>query len=84
MTMLVKDESDIVENNIRYHASKGVDGFIVMDNGSTDGTLDILQALTKEFDLDVISNPEATYQQSRWMTELARLAVDELTPFIPN
>jgi len=38
MTILVKDEADIIEANIRTHASLGVDAFVVMDNNSTDGT----------------------------------------------
>jgi hypothetical protein len=43
MTLLVRDEADIIEANLRYHRAQGVDLFVVGDNGSTDGTLEILE-----------------------------------------
>ncbi len=54
MTILVKNEIDIIEANIRTHANLGIDGFVVMDNKSTDGTRDILSKLQKEFDIKII------------------------------
>jgi glycosyl transferase family 2 len=38
----VLDEADILERFLAYHLSIGVDGFVAVDVGSTDGTLDIL------------------------------------------
>ena len=78
MTLLVKNEVDIIEDNIRYHAKQGVDCFAVMDNGSDDGTRELLQSLKSEFDLDIIDQPEQNYQQAKWMTELAFYARDEM------
>ncbi len=78
MTILVKNEADIIESNVRYHASKGVNCFLVMDNGSTDGTYDILESLKQEFDLNLISNPDGVYAQSLWMTRLAKEAQKSL------
>ncbi len=43
MTLLVRDEADIIEANLRYHSAQGVDFFVVGDNGSTDGTVEILE-----------------------------------------
>ena len=43
MAMKVRDEADIIELNLRYHHAQGVDEFIVTDNGSTDGTLEVLE-----------------------------------------
>ncbi len=77
MTILCKDEADIIEANIRVHAALGVDAFVVMDNGSRDGTRETLTALQEEFELHVIDR-EGVYDQSAWMTELAHYARDEM------
>jgi len=77
MTILCKDEADIIEANVRVHAALGVDAFVVMDNGSTDGTREKLTALEKEFELHVIDR-EGVYDQSAWMTELAHYARDHM------
>lgn len=74
MTILCRNEIDVIEANIRTHARLGVDAFVVMDNASTDGTREKLAALTKEFDLHVIDQPAQNYQQAKWMTELAHYA----------
>lgn len=71
MSILVKDEADVIEDNIRYHSRVGVDCFIVMDNGSTDGTREILQKLSNEFNLHIIDQPDNNFQQSKWVTEMA-------------
>lgn len=77
MTILVRNESDIIEENVRFHAGQGVDAFVVMDNGSDDGTREILAELQKEFDLTIIDQPEQNYQQAKWMTELAFAAANQ-------
>jgi hypothetical protein len=43
MVYKVRDEADIIEANLRYHRAQGVDFFVIVDTGSIDGTLDILQ-----------------------------------------
>ena len=70
MTILCRNEVDIIESNIRTHAKLGVDAFVVMDNGSTDGTREILAELAKEFELEIIDQPSQTYQQAKWMKQL--------------
>ena len=42
MLMLVRDEIDIIEQNIEFHLRFGIENFVVTDNGSVDGTRDIL------------------------------------------
>lgn len=78
MTLLVKNEIDILEDNIRTHAKMGVDSFLVMDNGSTDGTREMLASLTDDFDLHIIDEPDQIYKQREWMTRLAFQARDAL------
>jgi hypothetical protein len=43
MVYKVRDEADILEDNLRYHRAQGVDFFVIVDTGSTDGTLEILE-----------------------------------------
>jgi hypothetical protein len=78
MTILVKNEADIIEQNIRVHAALGVDGFVVMDNGSSDGTREILATLAKEFEILIIDEPAQSYRQRQWMTQLAHTARQRL------
>ncbi len=70
MTILVKNEDDIIEQNIRTHAALGVDAFVVMENDSTDATADILQKLQREFDISII-HEKGLYSQAKWMKRLA-------------
>jgi len=77
MTILVRDEADIIEANIRTHASLGVDAFVIMDNGSIDGTREILSKLVKEFEIIVIDE-KGDYNQAKWMKQLATIAKKRL------
>jgi len=85
MTILVKNEADIIEKNIRFHAKKGVDNFVVMDNNSTDGTREILEKLSKEFEITIIDE-KGVYNQAKWMTKLTHIARKKYNPkfLIPN
>jgi len=85
MTILVKNEADIIEKNIRFHAAQGVDSFVVMDNDSTDGTSDILHELSKKYEITVV-NEKGVYSQAKWMTRLTHIARKKYNPtwLIPN
>jgi hypothetical protein len=43
MVYKVRDEADIIEDNLRFHRAQGVDFFVIADTGSTDGTVEILE-----------------------------------------
>ncbi len=43
MVYKVRDEADIIEDNLRFHRAQGVDFFVIADTGSIDGTLEILE-----------------------------------------
>lgn len=66
---MVRDEADIVGATVAHMLTQ-VDHVIVADNGSVDGTRDILAGLPVE----LIDDPERGYYQSRKMTALAARA----------
>jgi glycosyltransferase involved in cell wall biosynthesis len=70
--MLVKDEADIIGHTVR-HLLGQVDYVIVSDNGSTDGTRDVLRAIGGP--LQVIDDPEVGYYQDRKTSDLAAHAL---------
>jgi hypothetical protein len=76
MTILVKDEADIIEANIKTHSKLGVDSFIVMNNNSTDGTREILEELKKEYEITIVDE-KGLYNQAKWMKKLAYIAKNQ-------
>jgi hypothetical protein len=74
MTLLVRDNEDIVAANIEYHLSRGVDFIIATDNRSVDGTPAILETYRARGLVHVISEQEDSYAQQQWVTRMARLA----------
>lgn len=71
--MMVRDELDVIEGVIRHTADE-VDFLLVADNGSTDGTRELLDHLSGELPLTVVEDPEVGYYQSRKMSALAEKA----------
>ncbi len=77
MTLLVRNEKDIVRDNIEFHFGSGVDLIIATDNNSTDGTLEILKEYESKGVLHLIQEPSTTFNQSKWVNRMADLAVRE-------
>lgn len=75
MTLVVRNEEDILEKNIRFHSAMGVDGFIVVNHKSTDKTSDILEKLKNEnIVLDVLEKNSPNHQHHKWVNEMIKLA----------
>ena len=77
MTLLVRDEEDIIDAVLEYHRAQGVDFFVVTDNLSVDGTVDYLRRREKEGFLRLLHEGEDDYSQSTWVTRMARMAYCE-------
>ncbi len=45
--MMVRNEADVLRVNVLHHLDQGVDYFLIVDNGSWDGTDEVLQDLSR-------------------------------------
>lgn len=77
MTLLVRDEEDVLEANLLYHYAQGVDFVIATDNRSVDSTSDILKQFEHQGRLRYLFEGDDDYAQGRWVTRMARLAATE-------
>ena len=68
LTLLAKNEADVIDANVSYHLNAGVDFIVATDNGSTDGTLDILKRYERLGVLELIREPSSDFQQGVWST----------------
>ena len=75
MTLLVKNEEDMIARNLEFHKKMGVDSFIVTDNGSSDNTMTILKEYQqKGWILTIIEEKSSGYQQKVWVDRMICLA----------
>lgn len=77
---MVKNEEDVIEAFVRHHC-RFLDGMVVLDNLSQDGTRSILRRLREEgLPLVVADDHETGFEQGRKITALARRVLDEEEP----
>jgi glycosyltransferase involved in cell wall biosynthesis len=74
MTLLVRDEVDIVRGNLEFHYDHGVDFIVATDNGSTDGTCEILEEYQRKGRLFLIREPSQDYSQMLWVNRMGEIA----------
>lgn len=84
LTLLAKNEADVVDANVSYHLNAGVDFIVATDNGSTDGTLEILERYERLGVLELIREPSSDFQQGAWVTRMARLASERGADWVIN
>lgn len=77
MTLLVRDEEDILATHLDFHLSQGVDFIVAMDNGSRDATPDILRHFAERDVLEVVEGETDRYRQDAYVTSMARRAATE-------
>jgi hypothetical protein len=72
MTLMVRDEADIIEAMIEHHLQQGVDIIIATDNGSVDGTTEILERYAAAGTVDLRHHPVHDKRQAEMVTQMAR------------
>ena len=74
MTLLARNEADIIDAQIAFHLNAGIDFVVATDNRSDDGTLEILERYEGAGLLHLIREAGDDMQQQQWVTRMARLA----------
>ncbi len=79
MAMKVRDEGDVLEDNLRFHHALGVEHFIVTDNRSSDETVEILERYARAGIATVTREESTNYKEEAigWMQRMARQASTE-------
>jgi hypothetical protein len=89
---MFKDEADVAGHVLRHLAEEGIDLLVVADNGSTDGTREILDRAQewmperyRGLRVVILDDPEPGFYQSQKMTRLAdeahKLGATWILPF---
>ncbi len=77
LTLLARDEADVVEWQLLYHFGRGIDFVVATDHRSVDGTSEILQRFAAEGRLRYIRDDSERISQADQMTRMARIAATE-------
>ena len=82
---LVKNELDVIEASILHHLEQGVDAMLIADNGSDDGTLDLLHEMARQYPVHVATDGLKAHEQaaktSLLATAVARAGASWVVPF---
>jgi hypothetical protein len=76
LTVVVRDEADIVAAQIAYHLAAGVDVVLATDHDSRDGTTEILEEYQRRGVLRLFRE-RGEIREEAWRTSMARLAATE-------
>jgi hypothetical protein len=74
VTLMVRDEADVIPAWLDHHVAQGFDVFVITDNGSVDGTTELLTAFAERDDVtvDLRHDPVHRKQQGVVVTGMAR------------
>jgi hypothetical protein len=77
MTLLVRDEEDVLSEQLEYHLNAGVDFVVATDHRSEDGTTEILESYARQGVLALVRESGAHSRQGEWQTGMSRRAATE-------
>jgi Glycosyl transferase family 2 len=77
MTVLARDEADVIDAQIAFHLHAGVDFVIATDNRSRDGTTNILERYERAGVLHLLREDGDDMRQDEWVTRMARMAATD-------
>lgn len=77
MTVVVRNEADILDAQIAFHLAAGVDFVVATDHGSSDGTAEILESYVAQGVARLLRETGSVFRQSEWVTRMARIAAIE-------
>lgn len=77
LTLMVRDEADVIAATIEHHLDQGVDHIIVTDNDSVDGTREILEQYARVAPVTVLRDDARDHRQGQIVTAMARRAATE-------
>jgi hypothetical protein len=76
MTLVVRDEEDVIAANLDYHLAQGVDVILVVDHGSRDSTPEILRRYGQTDRVRCFREEAEDYEQVEYVNRLTRVAAD--------
>src|SRR5438067_1862971 len=76
MTLVVRDEVDVVERQIDYHLGAGIDFVLATDHDSSDGTTEILESYERRGLLRLF-HVRGEMREAEWRTRMARLGATD-------
>jgi len=77
MTLLARDEADVIEAWLAFHLNADADFVIATDNRSEDGTTDVLEAYAREGHVHLLREAGEDLRQNEWVARMARLAATD-------
>lgn len=78
LTLVVRDDADIIAANLEYHFSRGADTFLVTAHRASPATRDVLDRYVPGGRLVVWYEEGEGFAQGEWVTRMARHAHREL------
>ncbi len=77
LTLVVRDEEEILEANLDFHLAAGVELVLVADHRSEDRTPEILESYRRRGAVRVFREEAEFVPQQEWQTRMARLAFSD-------